>query len=77
MNMTENPKTKKNVKREEKNLRSDYSRSLNKWLKVVLGHYDDLKSKVDKQAKRIEELENTVNLIREKLENISKGEVDE
>ena len=50
-------------------------RCLYKWLKIIFQYYDGLKSRIDEQDKRIEELENTVKLIREKLESIDNGEV--
>ena len=51
-------------------------RCLYKWLKIIFQYYDELKSRIDEQDKRIEELENTTRLIREKLESIDNGEVN-
>lgn len=76
LNMTENGKKKRKTRRKEENLRSVYFKALRKWLKVIFWHYEDLKTRIDKQDKHIDELENAISLIREKLESIIKGEVN-
>lgn len=63
-------------KRKDKSLCSAYFKALRKWLKVIFQHYEDLKTDINEQDKRIEELENTVRLIRLKLKSIDNGEVN-
>jgi len=72
--VTEKKKTKKRKQKKSKESYqySKYCRSLGKWLKVIFWKYEELQAEIKANKERIDELEKTVKLISEELENMSK-----
>jgi len=65
-----NGKTRKFRRPSERTLFSKYNRSLGKWLKVIFWHYEDLRKKIEKDEKRLAELEKTVKLLSKRIKSI-------